>query len=564
MLRAMRSIAPAAGTPYIRKHCRGFAAVPAILRPLLAMMILLSVAGLPGCGETDAPDTAGSILERGSAAEPESLDPHKSRSTEAGDILRDLGEGLMGYTRDGKLVPRAAERFEVSPDGLEYTFYLRPTAQWSNGEPVTAEDFVYSFRRLVDPATAAFYAQSVIDIEHAAEILAGDRPPADLGVRATGAHELHVRLVSPTPYFLALITHPSTFPVYAPAVAEYGDSFARPGKLVSNGAYELVDWQLGSSIELKRNVHYWDNASTSIDRVRYHLVPEPAVEVNRYRAGELHITSDVPSAVFAQMRDERPEELRVAQKLAVYYYGFNLTRPPFADNPDLRRALSMAIDREVLAKDVIARGELPAYSWVPPGVADYDERRFDYADMTTGERHAAARRAYEDAGYSDKRPLEVEIRYNSSESHKRIALAIQSMWHDTLGVRTTLVNEEFQVLLSNIQARDVTQVFRLSWSADYDDAHAFLQVMESDASSNLTGYSNEAFDKLMQDAAKQTDPKARSLYLEEAEREMLADHPVIPLYFYVSKHLVSPAVGGWGDNVLDYHYSQHLSLHSTK
>lgn len=549
-------------TPYIVSTGPRGRGAPPLRRRLVPAAMLFLVALLGGC-DSSPPQAGGPALERASAIDPESLDPHKSRSTESGDVLRDLGEGLMGYTAGGDLIPRAAERFEVSADGLEYTFRLRPSARWSNGEPVTAADFVYSFRRLVDPETAAFYAQSIIAVGHAGEILAGERPPEALAVTAEGQFVLSIRLEKPTPYFLAQLTHPSTFPVYAPGVTEHGAGFARPGKLVTNGAYRLVAWDLGSLVELERNEFYWDDPATAIDRVRYHVTPEPAAELNRYRAGELHVTSNVPAEAFAQMRAERPAELRVAQKLGVYYYGFNLSRPPFADNPKLREALSMAIDRDVLTGKIIGRGEVPAYSWVPPGIANYDERRFSYAAMTVDERRAAAQRAYEDAGYGDDNPLTVEIRYNSSDSHQRIALAVQSMWRETLGVRARLVNEEFQVLLSNIQARQVTEVFRSAWSADYNDPHAFLQVMESDASWNLTGYQSPKYDELMQDAESQTDPEARKLYLEEAERELLRDHPVIPLYFYVSKHLVSPAVGGWQDNVLDYHYSQHLSLDST-
>ena len=544
-------------TPYISRgpQCRPRRG---LVLPLLVSLLALLPAG---CGESPAPARTGT-LERGLAVDPESLDPHKSRSTESGDVLRDLGEGLMGYTADGELAPRAAERVELSGDGLEYLFHLREAARWSNGAPVTAADFVYSFRRLLDPETAAFYAQSVIGIEHAAEIIAGERPTGDLAVAATGEFELTIRLAKPTPYFLAMLTHPSTFPVYRPALEEHGAAFTRPGRLVTNGAYRLVGWQLGSLLTLERNPHYWDDGSTAIGRVRYHVITDPSVEVNRYRAGELHVTSNVPPEAFRQMREERPDELHVAQKLGVYYYGFNLRRPPFRDNPDLREALSMAIDREVLAGKIIGRGEMPAYSWVPPGVDNYTAPELPYAHIGAEERRSAARRAYEDAGFGPDNPLEVEIRYNTSESHQRIAVAIQSMWRETLGVDATLVNEEFHVLLSNIQAAEVTEVFRLNWSADYNDAHAFLQIMESGASMNLTGYSNPKFDRLMRAAATQSDPAARRLYLEEAEREMLADHPIIPVYFYVSKHLVSPEVGGWGDNVLDYHYSQHLDLRS--
>ena len=542
-------------TPYIintiRRRIR--------FRGLLPLLITL-LAGLAACDAERPQEEV--VLQRGLAADPESLDPHKSRSTEAGDVLRDLGEGLMGYSPEGELELRAAASYEVSDDGLLYTFRLRPDARWSNGATVTAEDFVFAFRRLVSPETAAFYAHSVTDVENAADILAGKKPVQALSVTAAEAFVLRIRLAKPTPYFLALLTHPSTFPVYAPAAVEHGEAFARPGRFVTNGAYRLVDWQLGATIDLQRNEHYWNDSATAIDRVRYHVIPEPMVELIRYRAGELHVTSNVPSQAFERLREERPDELRVRQRLGVNYYGLNLTRPPFKDNPKLRQALSMAVDREVLTEKIIGRGEAPAYSWVPPGVYNYEPRRLTYADLTAEERRAAARRAYSDAGYGEHNPLQVEIRYNTSDTNQRIALAIQSMWRDTLGVQTTLINEEFQVLLSNVQAMAVTEVFRLSWSGDYNDAHAFLQVLQSNASSNLAGYRSEEFDRLMQQAAEQTDAGRRRLYLEEAEGVLLADHPVIPIYFAVSKHLVSPRVGGWGDNVLDYHYSQHLSLHS--
>lgn len=514
---------------------------------------------LVSCGGSEQEFVATEVLRRGLGAEPESLDPHKSRSMEAGDVQRDLGEGLTGYSASGELKPRAAERWEISDDGTEYTFWLRPEARWSNGETVTAADFVYGFRRLVDPGTAAFYSQSVIGVENASAIVAGEMPVDELGVTAPGEFELSVRLEHPTPYFLALLTHPSMFPAHRGSV-EGQETYARPGNFITNGAYKLADWELGSYIELERNEYYWDNADTAIDRVRYYVAPEPMVELNRYRAGELDVTDTIPPEAFAQMRSARPDEMQVAPYLGVYYYGLNLTRPPFKDNPLLRQALSMAIDREVLTGKIIGRGETPAYGWVPSGVDNYEGPRFPYATMSVEERHAAAQQVYEQAGYSKDNPAKIEIRYNTSETHQRIALAIQSMWREVLGVETTLINEEFQVLLSNMRAMQVTEVFRSNWSGDYNDAHTFLQVLQSDAPSNMTGYASKEFDSLLQKAGTQTDPGLRRLYMEEAERVLLADHPVIPLYFYVSKHLVSPRVSGWGDNVLDYHYSQHLSL----
>jgi oligopeptide transport system substrate-binding protein len=514
---------------------------------------------LGSCGEPQQDVDEWQVLRRGLGAEPESLDPHKSRSLQAGDVQRDLGEGLTGYSATGELEPRAALRWAISDDGEVYKFRLRPEARWSNGDTVTAADFVYAFRRLVDPETAAFYSQSVIDVENAGAILAGDMKVEGLGVEAAGDFELVVRLERPTPYFLALLTHPSMFPAYRASV-EGGDTYARPGNFITNGAYRLASWEVGSYIELERNEYYWDNADTAIDRVRWYVIPEPMVELNRYRAGELDVTATIPPESFAQMREGRPDELLVAPYLGVYYYGFNLTRAPFKDNPQLRQALSMAIDREVLTETIIGRGEAPAYSWVPPGVDNYDGPRLPYADMSAAERHVAAMQFYEQAGYSKDNPARVEIRYNTSDTHQRIALAIQSMWREVLGVETTLINEEFQVLLSNMRAMKVTEVFRSSWTADYNDAQGFLHVMQSDAASNMTGYASEQFDSLMQRAGAQTDAALRRSYLEEAEGVLLADHPLIPIYFYVSKHMVSPQVSGWGDNALDYHYSQHLSF----
>jgi oligopeptide transport system substrate-binding protein len=254
------------------------------------------------------------------------------------------------------------------------------------------------------------------------------------------------------------------------------------------------------------------------------------------------------------------DQLHVAPYLNLYYYGYNLAKPPFKDSPELRQALSMAIDRELLVEKVTGRGETPAYSWVPPGTNNYEPTVFSYQPLTQDERNQIAQRLYREAGYSEDNPLQLELRYNTSDTHRRIALAVQSMWRDVLGVEVTLINEEFQVLLANIQSREVTQVFRTSWTGDYNDAHTFLSILQSDNAANLTGYQSEKYDSLMQSAADQVDLDRRRLFLEEAEREMLADHPAIPIYFYVSKHLVSPRVAGWGDNVLDYHYSQHLSL----
>ena len=329
---------------------------------------------------------------------------------------------------------------------------------------------------------------------------------------------------------------------------------------MTNGPYRIADVETGALIRLERNSYFRDNAKTAIDSVHYHVLVEPMSEYNRFRAGELHITGTVPPEIFASVRDAYPDALKVSPSLGVYYYGLNVTRAPFKDNLALRQALSMAVDRDVLVEKIVGRGEKPAYSFVPPGIPGYEPPLLPYHSMTQEERNAQAKRLYAEAGYSEENPAEIELLYNTSDEHQRYALAIQSMWRDVLGVEVEIKNEEFQVFVANMRERKVTEAFRASWTGSYNDPHAFLNTLESGAEWNLAGFANDTYDSLMERAARQRDPETRMRYLEEAEREMLANHPLIPLYYYVNKHLVSPDVEGWQDNVLDYHYSHHLSL----
>ncbi len=515
------------------------------MKSIRLFALFLIILTLAGCGGSDESVDTSSVLNRGLGTEPESLDAHKARSLQAADVLRDLGEGLVMFTATGELAPGAAESWDVSDDSLTYTFHLRTEAKWSNGDPVTADHFVFAFERLIDPATAAFYAAFLIDVT---------------ALTAPDEHTLKIILRQPTPYLLSLLAHPATFPMHPGSLAEHGDNFARPGNLVSNGAYILTGWVPGSVISIRRNEHYWNNANTAIDEVRHHVTSQDNAEYARYRAGELDTTTSVPAENFAQIRADNGDNLHITPQQNVYYYGYNLSKPPFKDSPELRQALSMAIDRELLVEKVIGRGETAAYSWVPPGVNNYEPTVLSYASLTQEERNQIARGLYKTAGYSEKNPLQLELRYNTNDTHRKMAVAIQAMWKEVLGFEVRLINEEFQVLLSNIRAREITQVFRSSWIGDYNDAHTFLSILQSDNAANVPGYASDEYDELMQRAAEQVDPDRRRLYMEEAERVMLADHPVIPIYFYVSKHLVSPRVAGWGDNVLDYHYSQHLSL----
>jgi len=517
----------------------------------------------PAAEGADAATAERQTLRRGNGPEPDTLDPQRARTDGAFNILRDLFEGLTAVGPDGEPRPAAAESWQVSEDGLEYTFRLREGLRWSNGDALVAADYVAGMRRLVDPATASPYAQVFDPVLNAAAIVRGQMPPESLGVSAPDERTVVIRLQHPAPYLLGLLAQPGTFPVHGPSLATHGNELARPGRLVSNGAFVLTDWVVGSHIVAERNSAYWNDAATGVSRVHYVHQADVGTEFRQYRAGELDLTYVVPAAQFGWIRRNLPSELHLSPQLSIYYYGFNLTRPPFKDDPGLRRALSLVIDRERLTGAVTGLGEAPAYGWVPPGVANYTPQQFDYAAKPYNERVAEARELYRRSGYSSERPLKVEIRYNTGEVHARLAVAVASMWKDALGVETTLYAEEFRALLESIHARKVTQVFRSSWVGDYNDAFTFAQLHQSSFGINLTGYSNPAYDALLDEAMRTADPARRRALLEEAERIALADHPVLPLYFYVNKHLVKPYVLGWTDNVMNVHYSKDLRLEGT-
>jgi oligopeptide transport system substrate-binding protein len=480
------------------------------------------------------------VLRRGNSVEPETLDPHRARGVSASNVLRDLYEGLTREAPDGAVIPGVAERWELSADGRTCTFFLRADARWSSGEPLTAADFAASLQRALAPATASPVAQVLAPLQQ---------------VEVLDARTLRLRLHAPTPQLPGLLSHPVAYPVHASNRA--GAPFA-PGTLVGNGAYRLADWIAHAHITLERNPAYWDAANVAIPLVRFYPTENPASELKRYRAGELDWTDTIPVGQARWVREHLSRELHVAPYLGTYFYGFNLTRAPFKDNPALRRALALAVDREVLAARIVATGEAPAVTWVPPGIAGYTPQRPDWADWPTARRLEEARRLYAQAGYSAENPLQLELRYNTGDNHKRVALAVSWMWRQALGVRTQLVNEEYKVFLQNRRARRVTQLFRADWIGDYDDASSFAERMLSSSGLNDTGYDNPDYDKRVRQAAGEGDPARRRAALEEAERILLEDLPVLPLYFYVSKHLVKPHVTGWQPNIMDHHYSRYF------
>ena len=511
-----------------------------------------------GCRNRSGTAAGGAIYLRGNGPDPDSLDPHRARSSESMVVLRDLFEGLTRIDRAGAPMPAAAARWTVSDDGTVYTFELHPGQKWSNGDPLTATDFVAGLRRLVDPATASQYAQVIDVIRNAGEIVAGKAAVDTLGAAAPDDHTVVISLNSPAPYLPGLMAHPSTAPLHRASLAKFGEQFARPGNQVSNGAFVLTEWLQGSYIRAARNPHYRENASNKLDGVKYIQIADENAELRAYRAGELHSTAVVPRGQFDWIRENLAADLHITPQLNTYYYGFNFDRPLFRD-VRVRRALSMAIDRDRLATSVLRVGELPANGWVPQGVFGYTPQSFDYAARPMPERIAEARQLLAAAGYTAKKPLKFELRYNTGEVHTKVAVAVASMWKEALGIEPALAAVEFKSLLDDINRRDV-DLFRLSWAGDYNDPYTFLQYLKSDFGINLPHYRNANYDRMLAVAAREPDVAKRRALLEAAERLLLADHPLLPLYFYVNKHLVKPEVVGWYDNVLNAVYSRDLSI----
>ncbi len=499
------------------------------------------------------------VLHRGNGAEVQTLDPHKAEGVPSSHVLRDLYQGLTSEAPTGEVIPGGAESWTLSDDGLVYTFKMREGAKWSNGDPVVAKDFEYGLKRSVNPLTLSKYAYILAPILNAEAISAGEAEVDSLGVKAIDDQTLEVTLKAPTPYFLGLLNHSSTYPVHQASVEEYGDKFARPGTMVSNGAYLLSEWVPQSQMKLERNVHYWDNANTTIDAVYYYPTEDQSSELKRYRAGELDYTNELPYKQLTWIKENVGDELVISPYLGVYYYGFNLTQPPFKDNFELRKALSLAVDRDVITQKITGAGEISAYNFVPP-VNDYTGQEPDWAQWSQAERVAEAKKLYAAAGYGAGKPLKISIHYNTHENHKTIATTIAAMWKQTLGVEVELLNQEWKVYLETRKQKKDTQVFRAGWIGDYNDPYTFSELLLSNSGLNDSAYYRDAYDALLKQASVESDMQKRRALLEEAERMVMSELPIMPIYHYVTKRLVKKYVGGYHPNIMDHNYTKDMFI----
>ena len=529
--------------------------------PVYILFIAAIVAGAPGCERTaDSSNLQGMaaepiVLRRGNGGDPETLDPAFAEDIHAFRVLTDLYEGLVTGDAAGNVIPGIAHAWEISDDRLTYTFHLRPNITWSDGEPLSADDIVAGLRRSLRPGSGSAYSFLLHPIRNASAVERGDVPLHALGIAAPDAATVTIELAFPTPHFLAVLAMPVAFPVRNGESATAAQ-FSDPAQFVGNGAFVLDSWQPGHRIRLRKNELFREADQVHVDFVEYYAVQDLLAELNMYRAGELDVTASVPGANVNDLREDRPAELRISPKLGTYYLAFDLSEAPF-DDLALRKALSMAIDRRALA-EVIGRGEQPAYGFIPDGVAAYEPARYGWATLSDDERQQQARRTFAASRHASDQPLQLTLTYDAGDIHEKVALAVSGMWRDVLGIETELDKREWKYFLETRDRRDEWQIMRFAWSGDYNDAGTFADILLSSSPQNLPGYDNELYDDLLDKALREPDPAERARLMSAAEATMLGDYPIAPLYFYVSKHLVSPGVQGFENNVLDQHPSRYL------
>lgn len=518
---------------------------------LLAPMALLLAA-------TTAVDAR--ILNIQNGADPSSLDPHKLSGDWENRIAGDIFEGLVTEDPQAEVTAGQAESWDISDDGLVYTFTLREGLLWSDGEPVTASDFEFAFRRLMDPATAAEYAYLQYPIKNAEAINSGENTDIEsLGVRAIDERTLEITLERPTAYFLGALKHYTAYPLPRHAIEESGDEWVKIENIVVNGPYMPTEWVPGSHVTTTKNPKFHAADSVSIEGAKFFTLEDQSAALKRYRAGEFDILTDMPKDQYGWILENLPGQARVAPFAGLYYYVVDNTKPPF-DDARVRQALSMAIHRDIIGSDVLGTGEIPAYSWVPPGMAGYGEpETVEWASLDYAERVEEARRLLAEAGYGEGgEPLEVQLRYNTNDNHKRIAVAISAMWKP-LGVDVELYNTETKVHYDEL-SRGILEVARAGWLADYNDADNFLKLLKSDVEFNYGRYANEEFDRLVDAANASNDMDERASILREAERIALDESAAMPIYYYLSENVVSPKVSGFEDNAFDIHRTRWLTL----
>ena len=519
-------------------------------------LVALLALTLSACGSGEKNVVSGNAtgyLHYGNGAEPQGIDPHLVTGVPESHIVRALFEGLAvknPITLEPE--PGVAERWEISPDGTVYTFFINPQAKWSNGEPVTASDYVWSWERALHPETGSLYAYMLFPVVNAEKFASGAIDDfAEVGIKSLDAKTLRISLNAPTPYFLQLMDHYSTFAVHPETVLKFGgmsDRFTlwtRPENIVSNGAFTLKEWSLNRQIKVEKNPHYWDKSSVALEGVYFYPTENVVSEERMFRSEQLHVTQGIPLGKIPNYRAVQNSPYVQAPYLGTYYYLINTKKPP-VDDVRVRRALSYAIDRDTLTRTVLRDTAIPAYSITPPDTLGYNPPKLFSFDPEQ------ARALLAEAGYPDGQGWPgLEITYNTNEDHRKIAVAVQQMWKDELGIDVSITNQEWKVYLNTVSQGEF-QVARRGWIGDYVDANNFLDLFLANGGNNNTGYANAEFDDIiLNQAPKAASREERYQLFFQAETMMMQEMPIIPFYTYTSKRLIHPSVNGIYPNLMD-------------
>ena len=526
--------------------------------------IFFTLLVLVGCSSSITPVDDGlenQIFHFGNGTEPQGIDPHIVTGVPERNILISLCEGLTIPNSFGEEnLPGAAESWELSDDGKVYIFNLRKNATWSNGDPVTAEDFVWSWQRILTASLGSQYPDMLYYLEGAQEYHTGLTDDfTSVGVKAVDDHTLEVTLKNPTPFFTGLLSHYSTWPVHKETVLKYGSiddrngEWTRPGNFVCNGAFNLKSWELNNKIVVEKNPMYWDASKVKLNEIHYYPVSNVMTEDRMFRAGQLHVTSTLPSQKCPVYLEENNPDLRIDPYMGTYFYRLNTTNPYLKDIK-VRKALAYSIDRKLLVEKVTKCGQIPAYSFTPPGSNGYQPTTSIPYDPDL------AKQLLSEAGFNAENEFpKLEILFNTNEDHRKIALAIQQMWQQNLGIEVELVNQDWKVYLSREMVGDF-QVSRAGWIGDYEDPNTFLDLMRPNRGNNKTGWEDQTYDLLMAKANSTNDQTKRYQLLDEAEKILIENMPIIPLYTYVRSYQLSPDVKGYNPHILDHHHPKFIYL----
>ena len=522
---------------------------------------------LIGCSENITPVDSGleqQIYHHGNGSEPQGIDPHIVTGVPEHHILISLCEGLTipnpNPTGSDGYIPGTAESWTISDDGKEYIFKLNKNAKWSNGDPVTADDFVWSWKRILTASLGSQYPDMLYYLVGAYEYHNGEIDNFDeVGVKALDSQTLKVNLKNPTPFFIGLLSHYSTWPVHKETVLKHGDiddrngEWTRPGNFVCNGPFQLKTWELNNKIVVEKNPHYYDASMVRLNEIHYYPVSNVMTEDRMFRAGQLHLTSSMPTQKCPIYIEEKNPNLKIDPYMGTYFYRINTENETLSD-VRVRKALAYSIDRQLLVDKVTQCGQIPAYSFTPPGSNGYQPSTEIPYDPVL------AKQLLAEAGYSSDNPFpKLEILFNTNEGHRKVALAIQQMWQNELGIEVELVNQDWKVYLSREMVGDF-QISRAGWIGDYEDPNTFLDLMRPNRGNNKTGWENMDFDALVEEANTINDQEKRYELLNEAEKILIDNMPIIPLYTYVRVYQLSPDVKGFNPHILDHHHPKFIYL----